>query len=158
MAADHDGLFLMVGTKGAIAARARLLVRSKGGSVREVLSDAAAVAPPVQMTLDGGYVYWADALGGVWRVSKTSTTKEPVMQLPPPRSFAKGIAVDAQNVYVVTSDDGQGGTVPASFFVAPKCGGPARLIQSDTIWSNGLLTEGSHLYWSHNATIARMAK
>jgi hypothetical protein len=159
MAADRDGLFLMVGTKGAIAARARLLVRAKGGSsVREVLSNAAEVAPPVQMTLHEGYVYWADALGGVWRVSKTSTTKEPVMQLPPPRNIAKGLVVDGQNVYVVTSDSGNGGTVEAAFFVAPKCGGPARLIQSDTIWGAGLFADSSHLYWAHNAAIARMAK
>jgi hypothetical protein len=159
MAADRDGLFLMVGTKGAIAARARLVARAKGGSsVREVLSNAAEVVRPVQMTLHEGYVYWADALGGVWRVSKTSTTKEPVTQLPPPRTFAKGLSVDANNVYVATTDDGNGGTVQATLFVAPKCGGPARVIQSDTIWGGGLFADSAHLYWVHNAAIARMAK
>lgn len=159
MAADPDGLFLMVGAKGAIASRARLLARAKGGnSVREVLSDAAEVIAPVQMTLEGAYVYWAEASGGVWRVGKTSTTKEPVTQIPPPRSFAKGLVVDAQDVYVATSDDGLGGTVPAAFFVAPKCGGPARSILADSIWASGLFADATHLYWSHASTIARMAK
>jgi hypothetical protein len=91
-------------------------------------------------------------------MEKATLQKEPVTQVPANRAFVKGLVVDAENVFVVTTDDGNGGTVTASLHVASKCGGPARLLRSDTFWGGALLADAQHLYWSHSTAIARMAK
>ncbi|MEA2752376.1 MAG: hypothetical protein QOI41_6519 [Myxococcales bacterium] len=155
MAADRDGLFLIVQPKAA-GTKGKLLQRDANGqAVRELLSD---LTPSTQMTIEGGHVYWADTGGAVWRMEKATLQKEPVTQVPANRAFVKGLVVDAENVFVVTTDDGNGGTVTASLHVASKCGGPARLLRSDTFWGGALLADAQHLYWSHSTAIARMAK
>jgi hypothetical protein len=155
MAADRDGLYLMVQPKAAGATATLLLRDPSGQAVRELLLD---LGRPIQMTIEGGHVYWADTSGAVWRMDKATLRKEPVTQVPSSRPFVKGLAVDAQSVFLVTTDDGNGGTVLASVHVASKCGGPVRLLRSDTFWGGGLLADADHLYWSHQMAVARMPK
>lgn len=155
MATDRDGLYLMVQPKPAGTGTKLLLRDPSGQAVRELLSD---LGRPTQMTIEGGHLYWADTGGAVWRMDKSTLQKEPVTQVPPTRPFVKGLAVDAQSVFVLTTDDGNGGTVQASLHVAPKCGGPVWLLRSDTFWGGGLLADADHLYWSHSSAVARMPK
>jgi len=159
MASDDDGLFVMVTRK--VTGRTDLLALKPDGGTARVLSD---LATTYVMALDGPHIYWADVDGEVSRVEKTSTTKEAVMHVPKgvppatPRFVPKGLAVDATSVYVATTDDKDGGTVQAAFYTTQKCGGPARLMTSDVIFSYGLAVDGDHLYWARASSAARIAK
>ena len=156
MAVDGDGLFLMVGL-ASVTARSRLLLRSPSGDISMLISD---VPQATRMLLDGGYLYWADVAGAVWRLAKGTTVPQQVMQVPlMPFPYVKGLVVDAQNVYIVTTEDGNGGSVNALFYVGSKCGGPARLLRSgDSFWGGALLADDHHLFWTHSDGIERMAK
>ena len=155
LAADHDGLYLMVQPKAA-GTGAKLIFRDASGqAVRELLSD---LSPPTQLVIEDGHLYWADTGGAVWRMDKSTLEKQPVTQVPPTRPFVKGLVVDAQSVFVLSTDDGNGGTVQASLHVASKCGGSPRLLRSDSFWGGALLADTHHLYWTHPMAVARMPK
>lgn len=155
MATDEHGLYLMVLPKAA-GSTAKLLLRDPSGqAVRELLAD---LGRPIQLIIEGGHVYWSDTGGAVWRMDQATLQKEPVTQVDAARPFIKGFVVDAQSVFTVSAVDGNGGSVQASLHVAPKCGGPARLLRSDSFWGGALLGDAAYLYWSHQMGVARMPK
>jgi hypothetical protein len=155
MATDEHGLYLMVMPKAA-GASAKLLLRDPSGqAVRELLAD---LVRPIQLLIEGGHLYWSDTGGGIWRMDQAALQKAPVTQVDPARPFIKGFVVDAQSVFMVSSEDGNGGSVQSSFHAASKCGGPARLLRSDSFWGGALVADTDHLYWSHPTGVARMPK
>jgi hypothetical protein len=73
-----------------------------------------------------------------------------------PRHFPKGVAVDADSLFIAGTENSS--EVPVTLYRLSKCGGPMRVIADDYMFGGGLASAGPFLYWGRERAIARIAK
>jgi hypothetical protein len=117
------------------------------------------LAPVRGLAFDAEYIYLVSGDGELRRVLKDGVTPPDLIgRITGLRKVAKGIAVDADHVYLACSADGNGGTVQLTLYQVSKCGGPMRVLADDLLYGGGLAASGPHLYWGHAQAVARIAK
>jgi hypothetical protein len=106
-------------------------------------------APAVtDFAVDGGFVYFGDENGGVWRVPREGAT--PPTQLAGFPGVVFWVEVDATRVYFA----GVSGEFTADIFSIPKEGGAPATIASAVLTPGVLATDAQFIYWASLGSLA----
>jgi hypothetical protein len=110
------------------------------------------------LATDATHLYIATEKGGVVRVPKSGGPIEPVTRIFGDELHPRGLAVGETDVVVMTSTARVGSDQTVGIWTAAKCGGSARLVAHDVVYTDGLLLVDRDIFWTPGSRVRKIVK